>query len=261
MMGAEPTNPATSSFTLTAVKYAVKVSATGEMEEESIIPIIPFLRSEIAVALAEGEENMILNGEAGCTTNGGAGDYDIGATDIQSLVLGLRFYALDASASTNANGAALTRASLDAVFKAGGKWFARGDETIIVLAWNSWWDLMAEASTPIMDSSKLGVVGPLLTGQLGAYLGKPIFCSEFMRIDTALNGYNANGGTNTFTNAIVANTTRWIWGTRRNATIEGVRLPMNDLQYLIVRKRAAFKCIETAGASVEHTRVIRNILP
>lgn len=261
MVGSDPSNPATAGMTLTAKKYKAKVSATQELQEESIVPILDFLRTEIATAMAEGEEKMVLNGESGTAANSAAGDYDIGATNIESLVLGLRFFGIDCTATHNAGGDAMVRADLDGALRAGGKWFGRGDETVIILPWSAWWDLLQEASTPIMDASKLGVGTPLVTGQVGGYLGKRIVTSEFVRSTVTLNGYNENGGTNTFTYAIIANTTRFFWGVRRGLVLEGVRDAMHDMNYLIARKRSAFQVIEAAGATVDYCRVIRNILP
>lgn len=261
MVGSDPSNPATAGMTLTAKKYKAKVSATQELQEESIVPILDFLRSEIATAMAEGEEKMVLNGESGTAANGGVGDYDIGTSDIESLVLGLRFFGIDCTATHNAGGDAMVKADLDAALRAGGKWFGRGDETVIILPWSAWWDLLQEPSTPIMDASKLGVGAPLVTGQVGAYLGKRIVTSEFARSTVTLNGYNEVAGANTFTTAIIANTTRFFWGARRGLVLEGVRDAMHDMNYLIARKRSAFQAIEAAGSTVEYCRVVRNILP
>lgn len=248
--------PTTGALTLDAKKSKVIVPMTGELNEESVIAVLPFLQSEVITALAEGEEKAEINGHAGATNV----DYDTPDPATDSLYLGLSHFGVESSATVNA-AAALAIAAIESALKAMGKWSVINSDVAIVCHFGGYWSLMTEASSPLKDASQLGSSVPLLTGQLGSVYGKPIFASEFCRENVNASGYNENGGTNTKARANVFNRTRWIRGSLRKSTVEGFRDPFHDLHWVIARKRSAFKCLDTAGATVEHTRTIINITP
>lgn len=254
-----PTNPTTGKRTLTAKKYAVKVNYTGEFLEDSIIPVVPHLQEKIARAMAEGEENGLINGDVAATHM----DFDIedaGAADMRlDLWAGIRAFAIDASATHDAGGDAAGLADLQAALKGGGKFFLRRDRTAIIMSNSSYWNLMTEASSPLVDASQLGAAVPLVTGQIGAVYGIPIFTSPFVREDVSADGTNDETGPNTFTTINVVNLDQAIMGSYRPLTVEAWRHPFNDTYWLMGRKRGSWVWYHDAGATIEYNRLIYNL--
>jgi hypothetical protein len=69
--------PATRKVTLTAAKFAVEVILSKELEEDSLVPILPFLQAELVDYIAADVEDAIVNGD----TAGTHQDSDVTASD------------------------------------------------------------------------------------------------------------------------------------------------------------------------------------
>lgn len=63
---------------VSAVKFVIHQMWSGEMEEDSIIPYIPFLRGQAAYSLGYYTDSLVLNGD---TTNAGTGNINLDDAD------------------------------------------------------------------------------------------------------------------------------------------------------------------------------------
>ena len=83
--------PGTNNVTFDAVKLACRVLVSTELEEDSVVAILPLLRDKIVQALAEAQENATINGD----TDGTHMDSDVtAATDVRKAWDGYRKLAL-----------------------------------------------------------------------------------------------------------------------------------------------------------------------
>jgi hypothetical protein len=64
--------------TVTAAKFIIHQMWSGEMEEDSIIPFIPYLRRQTVLSLAHYSDSLVLNGD---TTNAGTGNINLDDAD------------------------------------------------------------------------------------------------------------------------------------------------------------------------------------
>jgi len=83
--------PGTKNVTFDAVKLACRVLVSTELEEDSVVAILPLLRDKIVQALAEAQENATINGDTAATHQ----DSDVtAATDTRKAWDGYRKVAL-----------------------------------------------------------------------------------------------------------------------------------------------------------------------
>lgn len=64
--------------TVTAKKFIIHQVWSGEMEEDSIIPFVPFIRAQAVKSLAHYSDSVVLNGD---TTNAGTGNINLDDAD------------------------------------------------------------------------------------------------------------------------------------------------------------------------------------
>jgi HK97 family phage major capsid protein len=80
--------PGTSSFTLTAKKLAARTVFSEEMTEDAIVPVLPFVKDNLARVMADAQETAILNGATGTHF-----DIDItSSADRRKAYNGLRYH-------------------------------------------------------------------------------------------------------------------------------------------------------------------------
>ena len=65
-------------ITVSAKKFVIHQMWSGEMEEDSILPFVPFLRRQAGLALAHYGDSLVLNGD---TTNAGTGNINLDDAD------------------------------------------------------------------------------------------------------------------------------------------------------------------------------------
>ncbi|MCB0075514.1 MAG: hypothetical protein KDE20_28870, partial [Caldilineaceae bacterium] len=63
---------------VSASKFVIHQMWSGEMEEDSIIPFVPFLRRQAALGIAHYSDSLVLNGD---TTNAGTGNINLDDAD------------------------------------------------------------------------------------------------------------------------------------------------------------------------------------
>ena len=89
------------SVTLSGASLALQLAWSWELDEDSIIPMLPFLEAAVINAIGNGIEQAILNGDTTSTHQ----DTDVtSSTDARKLWKGLRYHALSGSAKNSAAG-------------------------------------------------------------------------------------------------------------------------------------------------------------
>lgn len=231
--------PGTRKIVLTAGKFASTMLVSKELDEDSLIPVMPFMQEEIVDYLAADIEDCILNGDG----TGGHQDSDVtDADDPRRVFDGLRLMGL-AQAGTKLDGSsasALTVALLRSAREKMGKYGLDLGNLASILGINSFYQLLDDSNVVTVD--KFGAGATVLTGQLGSVDGVPIVVSEYVRQDLNASGVY-DGSTTTETYAVTVHRRGFINGIRRQMTMQWLRevYAEYDQDALVVTHRRAFE--------------------
>jgi HK97 family phage major capsid protein len=203
--------PGTNNVTFDAVKLACRVLVSTELEEDSVVAILPLLRDKIVQALAEAQENATINGD----TDGTHMDSDVtAATDVRKAWDGYRKLALGA-AKVDCSTFSIT--NLRAIRTAMGKYGVNPSN----LAWIAGISVFNKmlGLDEVMTVDKYGPGATILTGELAKLDGIPIIVSEFIRED--LNASGVYDGVTTDTTVVpLVYRSGFLYGDRRSITLK-----------------------------------------
>lgn len=242
--GTKPTEstPGTAKVTLDAVKLKARVIFSEEIQEDSVIPVLDYVKNKIALALTDAQEKAILDGDTAATHQ----DNDVtAADDARKSWNGLRKLAL-AQAATKVDLATFNRANLRAMRKAMKKYGINPAD----LAWivgNSGYSQMLDLAD-VITVDKYGPNATLLTGELGRFDGVPIIVSEFVREDLNAAGVR-DGVTTTKTYLLLVNRRRFLTGQRPGVSLKTFEDIETGQIKVVNGVRRDFKAIETTAAA------------
>jgi hypothetical protein len=178
----------TGSVTLTAVGHGTRVLVSKDLEEDSAVSFLPWIRNAIVRALAEGREDAILNGDTAVAHE----DADItSASDRRKLWLGLRAIANDQSYKTDISTFNLT--ALRGLRKSLGVYGVNPSDLALIVGPSGYAQLLD--IDEVKTLTDFGPSATILTGQLAALDGIPVIVSEFVREN--LNATGVYDGTTT----------------------------------------------------------------
>lgn len=198
----------TGNQTLTAVNHNTMVPVSKHLEEDSIVPMLPFLRQEIITALAEGREDCILNGDI---VSGSHEDTDVSSSgDRRKMWTGLRALSHDTSGRAVDLSEFTVSTVLDLIGVMG-KYGLRPEESPIITGIKGYLQFCKLPEVRTLDKYGPGAI--VLNGELARFLGRPIIVSEFVREDLDSNGIYGSGQTKTCFH--VANRRGFVMGIRR----------------------------------------------
>jgi len=181
---APPSTPGTGKRTLTAGKLKARVLFSDELNEDSIIPIIPNLKEELTKSGAEAWDDVILNGDNDAAT---PMDYDIISTkDRRRIFKGIRAL-FEASAATVVDNATFTITTFRAIVTAMGKWGLQPSKLAVIAGVTSYNELRGLAEVITLD--KYGDRAVIFTGEIAKLDGISIITSEKVRQDLHTTGY------------------------------------------------------------------------
>ena len=237
--------PGTSNVTFTAKKLAVRSVFSEEINEDSIIDILDYVRNKIAQALANGIENATINGD----TAGTHQDADVtDSTDVRKAWNGYRKLTAG-SAKFDAGGDALDAADLRGARKAMGIYGVNPKDLAWVVGVNAFHQMLSETdANGFSDFRTLDKIGPqaqALTGMMGMFDGIPVIVSEYVRETLGASG--VYDGTNVGRTAInLVNRSRFWYGDRRLVTLKTFEDIQTDQQVLVIKQRLDFQPVETS---------------
>jgi HK97 family phage major capsid protein len=233
--------PGTNNVTFDAVKLACRVLVSTELEEDSVVAILPLLRDKIVQALAEAQENATINGD----TDGTHMDSDVtAATDVRKAWDGYRRLALSAA---EVDCSTFDIASLRAIRTAMGKYGVNPSN----LAWIAGITVFNKmlGLDEVMTVDKYGPSATILSGELAKLDGIPIIVSEFVRED--LNASGVYDGTTTDRTVLpLVYRPGFLYGDRRSITLKvSQELYMEtDQDVAIATQRLDFQAVQDASA-------------
>jgi HK97 family phage major capsid protein len=255
---------------VTAKKMLINQIWTYELEEDSIIPFLPFVRAQIAASLAFYGDSVILNGD---TTTAGTGNINSddaapAATKFYLAFDGLRKAGLvDNTANASSMAGAITLAGIAAL---------RGlmmDKTnlidwghpvrsddIIYVCDPQTADKIAQLAE-VVTIDKFGPQAGVLTGQIGNILGSPVISTMAMGLTEADGKISATPANNTKGQLIAFNRNAFKVGLRKAVALELERMPGMQQARLVASLRLGLGRYSATGAAsgLEGAAVLYNI--
>jgi HK97 family phage major capsid protein len=231
--------PGTNNVTFDAVKLACRVLVSTELEEDSVVAILPLLRDKIVQALAEAQENATINGDTDATHQ----DSDVTvASDVRKAWDGYRKLALS---SAEVDLATFNIANLRAIRAAMGKYGVNPNN----LAWIAGISVFNKMLSldEVLTVDKYGANATILSGELAKLDGIPVIVSEFIREDLNASGVY-DGTTTTQTVLPLVYRPAFIYGDRRTITLRvSQELYMEtDQDVAIATQRLDFQPVQDA---------------
>lgn len=180
------------STTFTAQGHASRVLMSKEAQEDSIIPLLPLIQNRIVLALAQGREDVFMNGD----NSGSHMDSDTAGGNAnlrRKIAKGIRALAYLNSYTTDLS--TLSLSNLIDMIAAMGVYGINPADTAWVTGITGAANLMKIEAVQTLD--KFGPQAVVLQGQIGFVLGRPLVVSEYQRTDLASTGIYAAASTKT----------------------------------------------------------------
>lgn len=255
--------------TVTAYKFVIHQMWSGELEEDSIIPFVPFLRRQAGYSMSFYGDSLCLNGDTTGTATGNINDDDEAPTATRHYLAfdGIRHAGLidnTANQKDLAGPISLTalRDSKGRMVDAANKvdWgHPTNPNDLLFVADPETADRIALLDEVIEWYQQQGQ--PILNGQVARALGNPVIGTLVMpkteadghACKTAAN--NVKGQLSTF------NVRGFKFGWRRRVKLETERIPATDQSRLVYSLRAGFGRFSGTGAvaGIEATDTIFDI--
>lgn len=255
---------------VSASKFVIHQMWSGEMEEDSIIPFLPFLREEATRSIAHYSDSMVINGD---TTNSATGNINLDDADPADTKHYLAFDGVRHAAlvDNTANSSSIAGAITLGAFKA-----QRGRllDTTYLHDWGHPTDPndvvhIADPETcdaisfldEVVTVDKFGPGATVLTGQQARVLGNPLVSSIAVSKTEADGKVSTTGGNNTKGQVVTFNRRGCVVGWRRQVQVETERLPATDQTRIVYSMRLGLGRFSPTGAAsgIEWADVLYNI--
>jgi HK97 family phage major capsid protein len=240
--------PTSTAITLDAKKIGSLVYFSEEITEDSIVPVVPFLKDSMARSMAFAQENAVINGQKTGTIDTGDAP---AASDVRAAWDGYR-YKVQAAAKvdcsgwtvggTYAQGAAYLR-SMRAKM---GKYGVDPNNLAYVTSISGYHKILG--ITEVLRLNEYGPNATILSGELGKFDNIPIIVSEYVREDmNAVGVYD--GVTTSKTVIMLVHTPSFLFGDRRAITVKTWDMPQDDAHLLVCHQRLDFKSVYDASTN------------
>lgn len=226
--------PATRNVTLDAVKLGARIDFSTELVEDSIIPVLDFVKNQLAIALAEALEDALINGD----TTSPHMDADVTASaDARKAWKGLRKLAQDANQVSLST---FSLANLRAMRAKMGKYGTDPSKLVYICSAKGYIKFLGVDEVITME--KYGPNATVLTGELGKIDGVSIIVSELVRDDLNAVGVN-DATTNSKGEVLLAYVPGFIMGEKRKVTVKSFEDVQNDKTAIVASWRGDFKSL------------------
>lgn len=230
---------------LTPKKFMVATHIAKDEEEDTILPLIDFLRQAATRRLARGIDKAILRGD-GTLSAFSASNALTAAGAYTSVIKGVVELAASVGGLVTKTSGTIVKAGPDQIAAARltlGKYgLALGSNLAYVTSVEGYNNLVTNTNFQTVD--KFGAQATYLTGSVGAIYGIPIFISEFM--DTA-GAADSNLG-------VMVYKPGFIIGERRSMEIESEYLPQQQVTAMYLSTRFDFKALTTVSQAALSAR-------
>ena len=233
----------TSKVTLATSKLRAFMPYTRELDETSIVALLPWLESRIAYAIGAGWEAAVQNGDTTAThmDNDTHIDGDT-AILVERAIKGVRWHnvGVGGNAKTVAGGAAVpTTSKLRGVRALMGAFGRDSNELTWIGSLVGMFHMMNLAEVITVD--KYGPNATIIRGEMGKHDNIPFVVGPHWKDNLHTTGVNVTAQANNTTSLQLVNTKNAIWGTRPGLGVEQDRMKLIDQNYLVMFDQKAFK--------------------
>jgi len=250
----------TTSQSLTLAKMGARVSYTGELNEDSLIPIASQIPAQIVAAGKEYLEHVIVDGDTtdGSTTNINDVGGDPAGTEAFLLIDGLRHLALYTNSANRRAGGALSDEDFLETAKMLGVAGINADITkcAFVIDKNVYWKALALAQLKTKDVSSAATIEG---GVFNRIYGFPVIVSNQMCFMSAARLSNSSGWVNQDTTTdnlygsiLAVRWDQWKFGWKRRMTLETTRVPRADYTEIVALMRFGLVYRDTEAAALSY---------
>ena len=231
-------DPPSKSTTWTAIKFAVRNLFSDELAEDSIVPVMSWVRSELVQAMADAEEDAVINGDTSATHQ----HSDVtSATDRRKAFNGLLKLSGGSSGAAAVDISSLSISTLRDIRKAMGRFGVDSSKLVYNMSMSAY--IKALSLTEVETVDKFGPKATIIAGELAKVDGTAIVISEFIRND--LNTSGVYDGTTT------TDTEIFLFGDFGAAKAETARDIETQQTVVVTSKREDYQRIHTPAASGE----------
>jgi hypothetical protein len=255
---------------VSAKKFVIHQMWSGEMEEDSIIPFVPFLRRQAGTSISHYGDSLVLNGDDTNAATGNINLDDADPADTKHYLAfdGIRHAALvDNTANDNDAAGNVTLTLLHNL---------RGDmlDKARIVDWGHPADpndlvYVADPETAdrvalideVLTVDKYGPQATILTGEVLKIGRHPFVVSMAMSLTEADGKLSTTGGNNVKGQVVAFNRRGFKVGWRRRVMVETERLPATDQTRIVYSLRMGFGRFTPTGAAsgIEAAATLRNI--
>lgn len=232
----QASTPRTRRVTFDAVKLAARVLFSEEMEEDSIVPVLPYIKDRLVEALAIAEEQATVNGDL---LPGPHQDIDVvSPLDARWGWNGLRWWARNCGGGAQVNLGTFNTANLRRIRRVMGVYGVDPSR----LAWVTGicgYNFMMN-NLDVLTVDRYGPQATILKGELAKFDGVPIIVSEYVRDDLDATGVYSGAG-NVRTIIILVYKTAFLFGDRRRVTLKTKEDIETDQTIGVVTQRLDFE--------------------
>jgi HK97 family phage major capsid protein len=224
---ATESTPATAKKTLTAYELVSQVSFSFSIEEDSIIALLPEIRSGLVRNAAEVLDDVILNADTTAANSINADGATISASTANKAQWligydGLRHACLiDNTSQANNHNAAVSDDMFNEIRSKLDKYGTRPSELVWIMDVNTF--IRSQGISNFRSMDKLGANATILTGMLGAVSGIPVIASEQMRLADTDGKITSAGNSADTGSLLIVNKGQWFQGFRRDMAVDVFR--------------------------------------
>jgi HK97 family phage major capsid protein len=253
-----------------AKKFVIHQMWSGELEEDSILPFVPYLRRQSQLSLAHYSDSLVLNGDTTNLATGNINLDDADPADTKHYLAfdGIRHVGLVDNTNNQKDAAgALTYAEVTTLRKHGidtTNLFDWGHpvnpEDFVFVAEPETADTIANL-TEVLTVDKYGPQATVLAGEQARIGRNPLISSIAMSKTEADGKVSTTPGNNTLGQAVAFNRRGFKVGWRRRVKTEVERLPATDQTRLVNSLRLGFGRFSATGAAsgIEAATVLFNV--
>jgi HK97 family phage major capsid protein len=243
--------------TVTAHKFVIHQMWSGEMVEDSIIPVLQFYRTQAQKSLAFYMDSLALNGDT--TASNGINNHDttVASTVHYTAFDGIRHACLvdnTGNSASAANGAislshfrgAYSR-MIDATYHH--DWGHPNDPNDLVHVVDPYTGDQMLTMDEFMTRDKAGNDATLFTGQIAKVFNHPVISSIALAKSSLDGTIDADtAGDNLYGSIVTFNRNGLKWGWRRRVQVETQRLPATDQNRIVYSLRLGLGRFTPTGA-------------
>ncbi|MHA1746586.1 MAG: phage major capsid protein [Promethearchaeota archaeon] len=224
--------PGTKRVSFSAQKLASRILFSEELSEDSVIPILPYLRNKIIRALAIAQETATINGD----TSGTHQDSDVtDSLDARKAWNGYRKLALS---SAKVNLGTFSTTNLRAMRKKMGKYGVDPNQLAWIVGISAYNAMLGLSEVLTLD--KYGPKATILTGELAKFDNIPVIVSEYIREDLNASGVY-DGTTTNKTIVLLVRRDAFLYGDRRKVKVKTGEIIETDQTQIVCTQRVDFE--------------------